>query len=320
MEKFKPTISVLIASYNHENFIEETIKSIWSQPYKHVEIIVVDDCSVDSSPDILKRLAQQSPLPMRLLLNKKNIGVAATLNLALEISQGEFIAILGSDDKFAPERFSKQLALFQHNPELKFVFGNGRILQHNKLGKKVHRGQVEFLLTLEPHKILNQLYTNKIALFLQCALIRTSFVKAIGGYDETMLADDWVLNVKMFQNITSRREFAYIDEDIVYYRVHESNSFKNFDRHRRLKLQFVEKYTPKQLKAAAYSNIHFNIAKSALRAQLYKQAWKHYWVSQVTKFELGQIRFLVKFFYKLMFDRLFVRTGANIISGKSIQD
>lgn len=318
MERQQPLISVLIASYNHKNFIQETIESIWRQAYQHIEIIVIDDCSVDASPDILKKLQQQSPLPMHLHLNKTNIGVTATLNLAMQMSKGEFIAILGSDDKFSPDRFSKQIALFQSNPELKVVFGNGRTLNNNKLGRKIHREQAEFLLSLEPHEILHHLYVNKSPLFIQCALIKSNFAKAIGGYDEDMLTDDWVLNVRMFQNMTNRREFAYIDEDVVYYRVHESNSFKNFTRHSRLKLQFVEKYTPEGLKAEAYSNIHFNLAKTALRGQLYKQAWTHYWASQFAKFKLKKINFLFKFSYKLILNRLFSRNGLTIISRKSV--
>ena len=66
MKSTEPLISVLIASYNHAHFIEETIRSIWNQTYKNIEIIIVDDASPDSSVDVLTKLQRKSPITMKI--------------------------------------------------------------------------------------------------------------------------------------------------------------------------------------------------------------------------------------------------------------
>lgn len=73
-------VSVLIPSYNHRHFIGETLRSIWQQPYRDVEIVVVDDCSTDGSQEIIEELRQQSPMPMVVRLRQENRGALATLD------------------------------------------------------------------------------------------------------------------------------------------------------------------------------------------------------------------------------------------------
>ena len=80
--KAKPLVSVVIASYNHRDYITETIHSIWRQNYSNIEVIVVDDCSPDDSWMLLQELSIQSPIPMKISRNLKNSGPAETFNAA----------------------------------------------------------------------------------------------------------------------------------------------------------------------------------------------------------------------------------------------
>ena len=98
----KGKVSVIIPVYNSERFIREPILSALRQTYKNVEIIVVDDCSSDSSAEIIQDL-QKEYSNIRYHLQPTNHGAGVARNKALEIATGQFIAFLDSDDVWHPE-------------------------------------------------------------------------------------------------------------------------------------------------------------------------------------------------------------------------
>ena len=134
----QPLISVLIPSYNHGNFIRETVESIRSQPYRNIEIVITDDCSSDNSRSVLTQLSEDAGIPIRLYFNEENQGIARTINCLLGHAKGEFVALLASDDVFCKNRFETQLRMFSENPDLKFIYSNGRVLRNGELGKRLH--------------------------------------------------------------------------------------------------------------------------------------------------------------------------------------
>ncbi len=66
-----PLVSVIMPAYNHERFVEEAVRSVWAQTYANVEVIVLDDGSRDRTPEILRRLEAESPIPMRVVCKAK---------------------------------------------------------------------------------------------------------------------------------------------------------------------------------------------------------------------------------------------------------
>lgn len=294
MGEYQPLISVLVPSYNHERYIRNTLESIWRQPYRNIEIVVVDDCSKDNSWALLCELKEESTLRMRIALNERNLGAAATLNKALGLAQGELIVLFASDDLFTEDRFSKAVRLFETLPELKIVYANGRAFQGEKAGRRIHDERVRKLLSSGLDEIRHYLYTHVSPLFMQTALLRRELLEQVGGYDVSILADDWYMNARIFDMLHSREEFTYLNEDVVLYRVHEENVHKNFDRQSRLKLEFVEKHAPDKWKAEAYSNIHYSLAKAALARELTEKARHHLVESLRARFRIRRLAFAWK--------------------------
>lgn len=109
-ENQKPLITVVIPAYNAEKYIDETIRSVASQTYLNWELIVVDDCSQDATVDIVKSWMGKDPR-ITLLPSRQNGGVAQARNRGIAAAQGEWIALLDSDDLWLPEKLEKQLAL-----------------------------------------------------------------------------------------------------------------------------------------------------------------------------------------------------------------
>ena len=94
-QMIKPLVSVMIISYNQENYIGETIQSAIDQDYPNVEIIVSDDGSKDKTPAIILEYANRYPSKIIPILKKKNSGITANCNTALRACTGEFIVFFG---------------------------------------------------------------------------------------------------------------------------------------------------------------------------------------------------------------------------------
>jgi glycosyltransferase involved in cell wall biosynthesis len=119
-----PKVSVIVASYNGQRFVAETVRSILGQTFADFELIVVDDGSTDGTRAILRDLAARDPR-MR-VVEKENEGLIATLNRAIAESRGAYIARIDHDDLMRPQRLERQAAFLDASPD--FV-GVGCLLQ-----------------------------------------------------------------------------------------------------------------------------------------------------------------------------------------------
>lgn len=109
-----PLVSVLISSYNHADFIEASIRSVYAQDYPNIELLVVDDGSRDGSVAVIRRLQEELGFDF---LAQANKGLCTTLNEMIARSAGRYIAPLGSDDVMLPRRLSLQVSFMEQHPE-----------------------------------------------------------------------------------------------------------------------------------------------------------------------------------------------------------
>lgn len=107
-------VSIVMPNYNSEKFIEETIGSVLAQTYENWELLIVDDCSTDSSVDIIHKYCEIDER-IRLFVQDTNRGGAAARNRALREATGKWMAFLDSDDLWLPQKLEKQLAFMATN-------------------------------------------------------------------------------------------------------------------------------------------------------------------------------------------------------------
>lgn len=108
-------ISVIIPVYNSEKTIEKALLSVKNQTWKgFFEIIVVNDGSTDSSKSIIENYRVENPAQNIILINKQNEGVSKARNAGLKAANGEFIALLDSDDEWLPEKTEKQICYLEN--------------------------------------------------------------------------------------------------------------------------------------------------------------------------------------------------------------
>lgn len=105
-----PLVSVVMPAYNAEKYIGEAIRSVQSQTYTNWILLVIDDCSTDHTVDVVQAFVNTDDR-IRLFRNTRNLGAAKTRNRGLELSEGEWVALLDSDDIWHSDKLEKQLAV-----------------------------------------------------------------------------------------------------------------------------------------------------------------------------------------------------------------
>ncbi|MBQ0074366.1 MAG: glycosyltransferase family 2 protein [Prevotella sp.] len=117
----QPIVSIIMPLYNAEKFVEQAVRSVMSQTFQNWELIVVNDCSTDTSATIVDRLAKEDERIKLLHTDKPSGSPTLPRNIAIENAKGRYIAFLDSDDVWLPEKLEEQLPLFE-DEETKVVF------------------------------------------------------------------------------------------------------------------------------------------------------------------------------------------------------
>jgi len=103
-----PLVSVVMPGYNCEDSITASIKSVLNQTMADFELLIVDDCSTDGTPEAIAELSSADSR-IKAMQNKQNLGVAATRNRAVDTACGEYLAFIDSDDQWEPNKLEMQL-------------------------------------------------------------------------------------------------------------------------------------------------------------------------------------------------------------------
>jgi hypothetical protein len=123
-QDFEPLVSVIIPNYNHAQYLPERFRSIAEQTYQNFELIVLDDCSSDDSIDVINKLIEDLPFPVRTSFNKKNSGnVFAQWQRGVEMASGDFVWICESDDTCEPDFLERVVPTFVDRSVM-LAFGN----------------------------------------------------------------------------------------------------------------------------------------------------------------------------------------------------
>jgi len=210
-----PLVSVIIPSYNHAAYIEESVMSVVNQTYDNIELIVIDDGSKDNSGEILKKLQKQYGFT---LVFQENQGVSKTLNKAVQqYAHGKYIDGCASDDYFAPDKVEKQVRFLEENPDYDMVFGKvyivdekSHIIENMKIFESFDEPvkQIPFEFLIENNRIPSL-----------SIMLRRDILEKCGGYNENTIIEDFDLWLK----VAYIGKIAYLNDYFAYYRWHWQN-------------------------------------------------------------------------------------------------
>lgn len=112
-----PDISIIMSVYNGETYLKEAIDSVINQTFKEWELIIVNDCSTDSTAEILADFAIKDER-IKVHSNEVNLKLPTSLNKAISLSRGKYIARMDADDICLPQRFEKQYKFMEENTDV----------------------------------------------------------------------------------------------------------------------------------------------------------------------------------------------------------
>ena len=109
-----PKVTIIVPMYNVELYIKECVLSLINQEYLNIEIILVNDCSTDNTRKIINDLMYEYSDKIKIIDNSKNIGTYISINLGIINSTGDYITIIGADDKFTLDKVKKQVKILKN--------------------------------------------------------------------------------------------------------------------------------------------------------------------------------------------------------------
>lgn len=169
-------LSVITAVYNGERYLSEAIESILAQICRDFEFLIVDDGSTDKSVKILADAARRD-VRIRIITNPGNIGLTRSLNKAFAEARGTLIARMDADDVALPERFERQVAFLQKNPEVGVVGTSYRFI--NERGETIGEKSI-----LTDNESIQRALIRFNPFLHSSVMIRKGLLDRIGGYDE----------------------------------------------------------------------------------------------------------------------------------------
>ncbi len=202
-----PTVSVLIPVYNAEKYIKEALDSILNQTFKNFELIIINDCSTDSTEKIIKRYAKKDS---RILLvnNKENLKISKTLNKGIGIAKGKYIVRMDADDWSYPDRIEKQVGYMESNPDIVLSSGNMEICDE----KMIIKNRSNFPTT--DHNIREVLLQYN-PMVHPAMIFRRDIALSIGGYNETVKSEDYMFIIDM----SSKGKLGNLKDILIKYRI-----------------------------------------------------------------------------------------------------
>lgn len=206
-----PIISVILPVYNCEKYVYEAVQSILNQTYTDFELLIIDDCSTDQTVSIIKSF---SDARIHLIIKEKNSGYTDSLNYAITIAKGKYIARMDGDDISLPNRFQKQIEAMNANEEV-ILCGTGiQIIDSDRILKHpVHHDDIKVKLC----------FSNTF--FHPTVMFRKEAFADLNYNREFEPAEDYDL----WTRLVFKGKLMNIDQVLLNYRVHPNqiSNYKN---------------------------------------------------------------------------------------------
>lgn len=215
-------VSVLIASYNHERYVEDAIESVLAQTLQDFEIVLVDDCSSDRTFDIASSIKDPRLTCVRAAHNR---GTSTTYNECVARARGEYVAVLNSDDFFHPDKLRRQVALLDARPELAAVFTHADLVDEAGATRPTGPQPNIFRQSNRArHAWLRRFFFEGNCLCHPSVMIRRGIHDQIGGYDPRF---GQVHDLELWIRICLQHEIHVIEEPLTYFRLRDNDANSN---------------------------------------------------------------------------------------------
>ena len=217
-----PLVSVIVTSYNYEDFIGEAIDSVLRQTYQNFEVIVVDDGSRDGSLEIVRRYAEANE-KVRVYThpNHENMGLPASVKLGVKMSKGEYVAFCESNDAWHPQHLEKVMELVRRYDDVKIVANHVRLIGDEEAVKlrTPYVTEINSFLSLGGNRIDLKFFKERnIIPTFSAVMIRKD---VLSGLDFDTPIPAW-LDFWLYRQILKDSYLYYVNQELTYWRLHAS--------------------------------------------------------------------------------------------------
>lgn len=242
LKNMQSLVSVIIPAYNHEKYVQETIKSVIDQTYKNIELIIIDDGSPDKTLEKINELKEacEKRFVRFIVQTQDNQGTCVTMNKLLECVQGEYVYLIASDDKMSPDAIETLYAFLSQNEDYALAVGENLFIDGDSiqcywdanknnvydLKDAVRTSFSDFLIKMASRvDFLSDEFGSYESLLIgnyipNGYLIRKSIFEKIGYFTKDAPLEDYYLMLQ----ISKYAKMKYINKPLFYYRWHGANT------------------------------------------------------------------------------------------------
>lgn len=206
-------VSIIMPAYNCEKYIAQAIKSVLTQTYCDFELIIIDDYSDDKTAEIIEMMCKRDSR-IKMIFNKRNLGVSATRSLGVSLANGEWIAFIDSDDCWERNKLEKQLAYTATN-NAEFVFTGSSFIDE--------RGNPYNSIFEVPNRVSYKQLLKQNVISCSSVLIKKKYMEMFSMNNDNTHEDysAWLRILKILP-------FAYgINEPLLIYRITSTSKSGN---------------------------------------------------------------------------------------------
>jgi len=222
-----PLVSVLVPSYNGARFLREALDSILAQTYPHIEVLLLDDASVDDTEEIAASYGDR----ITYVRQPSNLGIYDNVNVGIALARGDLIATYHADDIYLPTIVEAQVAYLVEHPDVGAVFCADVFVDADgaEYGRMRLPDAVSGERPLDFATIFNTLLSYKNR-FLVCptAMVRTAVHRRVGVYDQAHYRN--TADLEMWLRIAKSTPIGILESHLMRYRHFHGNSSQLYHR------------------------------------------------------------------------------------------
>lgn len=211
----KPLVSIIMPTYNAQDFVVATVESVLNQTYRNIEFIIVDDASTDETVEALESISDQR---IRKVYLKENMNVCNAGNLALKLAKGEYIALIGHDDIWNQDKLQKQIAFMEKEKDYAVCFSYCDLI--NERYEIVNEKYANLYNAFQANAETQETYLKKLIIdgnmfCAPTALIRKKVLDKVGFYKYGLLQ---MQDYELWLRIMAKYPIYIMQEKLVKYR------------------------------------------------------------------------------------------------------
>lgn len=221
----KPLVTIGVVTFNAEEFITETLDSIYEQSYQNIELIVTDDNSSDKTVEIAQKWLEMKGKRFngsQIITTPVNTGVSANSNRALMAAKGEWYKCFDGDDLMAPNAISDYMSYVIEHPDVEMMMANVRYMRDG-VAAEIMPVQLKklFFGVKSTVKRQSRIISKRIIGNSQSFIVKTSILKNEGGFDEKYpLLEDYPVFIKL---INRGHKMYFMENVTAFYRSTEGS-------------------------------------------------------------------------------------------------